>query len=145
LLALVLAYSEALLHWGSPELVATVDGIRSGTRARLHAVPHPIEALLGVPALAWGVFMRARRRQGWWVTAFGTTLTAPLTTRLVDPGVTLATTALAAAYSLLVGLALAYLVIRAEQSFSGSHGRRARRDEEAGAHRPEPGRMAPLH
>lgn len=144
LLAVALAYSQALAHWGSPGLVDAVTRMRNDTRATLYAVPHPIEALLGVPTLAWGVFMRARRRQGWWVTAIGTAFTAAVTPRLVDDGVGLATTLLSEAYSLLLGLVLGYLVIRAEQTLTGSHGRRARRDEEAGAHRPEPGRMAAL-
>lgn len=145
LLAVALAYTQALAHWGSPDLVDAVTRLRNDTRATLHAVPHPIAALLGIPALAWGVFMRARRRQGWWVTGIGTAFTAAATTRLVDHGVGLGTTLLSEAYSLLVGLALGYLVIRAEQSLTGSRGRRARRDEEAGAHRPEPGRFATLH
>jgi hypothetical protein len=143
-LAFALAYGEALAHWGSPGLIEWADRIQAGTRARLHAVPHPMEVLLGVPALVWGVFMRARRRQGWWVTAFGTVLTAPLASRLVDD-VPLATTLLAEGYSLVLGLALGYLVIRVDQSVTGSRGRRARRDEEAAAHRPEPGRSEPLH
>lgn len=144
LLAIALAYSEALEHWGSPDLIAWANRLRADTRATLHAVPHPIEVLLGVPALAWGVFMRARRRQGWWVTAFGTALTAPVTTRLVDHGVGLATTGLSLAYSLVLGLVLSWLVIRVDQSLTGGRGRRSRRDEGAGAHRPEPSRVAAL-
>ncbi|HEY6934199.1 MAG TPA: hypothetical protein VI452_12455 [Marmoricola sp.] len=144
LLVVALAYTQALAHWGSPGLVHAVDRLRNGTRATLHAVPHPIEVLVGIPALAWGVFMRARRRQGWWVTAFGAAFTAPVATRLVDPGVALSTTLLSEGYSLLGGLLVGYLVVRAEQVLAGSHGRRARRHEEAGAHRPEPGRTAAL-
>ena len=33
--------------------------------------PAADQALVGVPALVWGCHMRARRRQGWWVCAFG--------------------------------------------------------------------------
>ena len=56
---------------------------RSSTASRwaadnLGAFPRPIEALLGVPALVWGCHMRARRRQGWWVCAFGVAATAPV-------------------------------------------------------------------
>jgi hypothetical protein len=144
LLAIALAYSEALARWGSPELIAWADGLRAGIRETMHAVPHPIEVLLGVPALAWGVVLRARRRQGWWVTAFGTTLTAPMNTRLVDQGVGLVTTGLSLVYSLVIGLLLSWLVIRVDRSLTGPHGRRSRRDDQAGAHRPEPSRAAPL-
>ena len=42
---------------------------------------------LGVPALVWGTHMRARRRQGWWVCAFGVGATAPIAQLLVDPQV----------------------------------------------------------
>jgi hypothetical protein len=144
LLAFALAYSAALGRWGSPELVGQVEDFRAMVRSHLHAVPHPIEALLGVPALAWGVFMRARRRQGWWVCAFGAAATAPATTRFLEFAVPTRATVLAAVYSLVVGLVIGYVVIRIEQSFTGTHGRRARRTEEAGAHRPEPGRMHAL-
>jgi hypothetical protein len=145
LLVLALAYSEALGRWGSPEVVGRLDDLRHSVRVRLHAVPHPIETLLGVPALCWGTFMRARRRQGWWVCAFGAAVTAPSTTRFVEGAVPTLTTILGAAYSLVLGLLLGYVVIRVEQAFTGSRGRRARRDEEASAHRPEPGRLDPLH
>jgi hypothetical protein len=145
LLVLALAYSEALGRWGSPDLIGRLDDLRHTLRVRLHAVPHPIEALLGVPALCWGVFMRARRRQGWWVCAFGAAVTAPSTTRFVIGDVPTSTNVLGAAYSLVVGLLVGYVVIRVEQAFTGSRGRRARRDEEASAHRPEPGRLDPLH
>jgi hypothetical protein len=144
LLVFGLAYSEALTHWGSPEVVGRIDDFRHSVRIRLHAVPHPLETLLGVPALCWGVFMRARRRQGWWVCAFGAAVTAPSTTRFVEGGVPTSTTILGAVYSLVLGLLIGYVVIRVEQAFTGSRGRRARRDEEAAAHRPEPARMDPL-
>ena len=45
--------------------------------------------MLGVPALAWGVHMRARRRQGWWVCAFGVAATVPVANSLVNPAITL--------------------------------------------------------
>jgi hypothetical protein len=144
-LAFALAYSRALAHWGSPSFIDSVDQFRLDVRSHLHAVPHPIEVLLGIPAIVWGVFMRARRRQGWWVCAFGVTATASAATHLIDPGVSLQTTLLSAGYSLVLGLLLGYVVIRVEQLFTGTHGRRARRDEEAHAHRPEPGRLQPLH
>ncbi|MCW2753652.1 MAG: hypothetical protein JWQ32_1063 [Marmoricola sp.] len=145
MLALALAYSQAIAHWGSRDLVSTGDDLRDWTRTTLGAVPHPIVALLGYPALLWGVFMRARRRQGWWVSAFGVAATAPTTTRLVAADTGFGSVVLGAVYSLVIGVGIGYLVIRIEQSFTGTHGRRARRDEEAEAHRPEPGRLSPLH
>ena len=145
ILAIALAYSEALGRWGSPQLTGQVDTLRLWLRDTFGAVPHPIEVLLGIPALSWGVFMRARRRQGWWVSAFGVAATAPATSRLIDPAMTATNTTLAAVYSLALGLFLGYLLIRAEQAFQGTRGARARRSEEAAAHRPEPTRLRALH
>jgi hypothetical protein len=144
LLAIALAYSEAVGRWGSPALVNGIDDVRVFVRAHAGAVPHPIETLLGVPALCWGTFMRARRRQGWWVCAFGAAVPAPATTRFLIADVPVHTTVLGAVYSLVLGLALGWGAVRAEQVLTGSRGRRARRDEEAAAHRPEPARFEPL-
>lgn len=144
-LAFALAYSEAIAQWGSRDLVGTIDDFRDSTKQLLHAVPHPIMALLGYPALLWGVFMRARRRQGWWVCAFGVAVTAPTASRLVAQHVNATSVVLGAVYSVIAGVALGYLVIRIEHALTGTHGRRARRDEEAEAHRPEPSRFAALH
>lgn len=145
LLALALAYSSAVGRWGSHDLVVHLHHLRALTRSHLHAVPHPIETLLGVPALCWGTFMRARRRQGWWVCAFGAALTAPSTTRFIVSGVAADTGALAAIYSLVLGAVLGWLLVRLDQAVTeGAAGGRARRAEESTAHRPEPGRFAPL-
>jgi hypothetical protein len=145
MLAIALAYSEAIAQWGSRDLVGTIDDFRDSTRDALRAVPHPIMALLGYPALVWGVFMRARRRQGWWVCAFGVAVTSPSATRLAAQELNATSVVLGALYSVIAGVALGYVVIRIEQSLTGTHGRRARRDEEAEAHRPEPDRFDPLH
>jgi hypothetical protein len=144
MLAFALAYSEAIAHWGSRDLVGMADDLRDSTRHNLGAVPHPIVAMLGYPALIWGVFMRARRRQGWWVCAFGVAATAPIATRLVSTDLGARSVLLGGVYSLVVGAVVGYLVIRVEQALTGSRGRRARRDEEAEAHRPEPRRTRPL-
>lgn len=144
LLAFALAYSEAFGQWGSPELVSRFDDVRMSARDALGAVPHPIEVLLGIPALVWGVFMRARRRQGWWVCAFGVAATAPTAARLVNTTIDLDMFFLGLAYSVIPGLLIGYAVIRLEQFLTGTHGRRARRDEESHALRPEPGRFEPL-
>ena len=110
----------------------------------------PIETLLGFPALTWGVFMRARRRQGWWACAFGVAATVSTACALVDPEVEVLRAVLGGAYSLVLGLLLGYLVIRLDLFLTGSSGgarssgRRSRVDEEAAASRPEPPRTRPL-
>ena len=139
-----LAYGEALETWGAPALIERYDAVRFGTRDLLGAVPHPLETLVGIPALAWGVHLRARRRQGWWVCAFGTAATAPATTLLVDVGITPLNTLLAAGYSIVLGLLLGYLLIRLDQSLRGARGRWTRPTEQSVAHRPEPSRLTPL-
>jgi hypothetical protein len=144
LLAVSLAYTEALGRWGSPELVDMFERASRDLRDLIGAVPRPTAFLLGFPALAWGVSTRARRRQGWWGTGFGAAGLAVVATGLLDPEVSLVEAGLATAYSLAAGLLLGYLVIRADSFLSGARGRRARRLEEAAAHRPEPGRTHPL-
>lgn len=144
LLAVTLAYSQALARWGSPDLV---DAVRTGTERvqdTIGAVPRPVELLLGFPALAWGVSIRARRRQGWWVCVFGATGLAVASVSLLDPARTLAEAGLSLVYSAVVGLLLGYLLIRIDAFLTGTRGRRARQAERAAAHRPEPGRMHAL-
>lgn len=144
LLAVGLAYSEALAAWGSPELVRTLEDLYGTARDGLGAVPRPTEVLLGIPALAWGVSVRARRRQGWWPCAFGAAGLAGIAAGLLDPRVGLGEAALETTYGVVLGLGLGYLVIRGDAFLSGNRGGEARRAEEAAAHRPEPRRTAPL-
>lgn len=143
-LAVTLAYAEALRRWGSTELVDhLLDGVR-WCRDHLGAFPRPIEAVLGVPALAWGCHMRARRRQGWWLCAFGVAATAPVASSLVNPAISLLECGLSVTYGLVVGLVIGYAVIRIDLAVTGSRGTGGRRAEEAGAVRPEPSRTAAL-
>jgi hypothetical protein len=88
--------------------------------------------------------MRARRRQGWWVSAFGVAATLTVTCALIDPTVSDRRALLGEGYSLVLGLVVGYLVIRLDLFFTGPRGRRARQDEEAAAHRPEPARTRAL-
>lgn len=143
LLAFGVAYSLALTHWGSHYVSDTVDSLRTWTHDSLGASPHLLEVIVGVPSLCWGVFTRARRRQGWWMCAFGVAFTAPAATSLVDGSLT-RVALLGCLYSLILGVVVGFVVVRVEQTFTGSRGRRARRSEEASAHRPEPRRWAPL-
>ena len=144
LLAVTLLYAEMLRRYGSPELV---DNLLAGvrwSRDHLGAFPRPIETVLGVPALAWGCHMRARRRQGWWLCAFGVAATAPVANALVNPAISLLECGLSVVYGLVVGLLLGYAVIRADLALTGSRGEGGRRLEEAGAVRPEPHRTTAL-
>lgn len=143
-LTVTLAYTEALARWGSPDMVSGVNDAFEMVRDAIGAVPRPIDVLLAFPALAWGVSTRARRRQGWWVTAFGAPGLAVVAVSLVEPGASLVEAGLSVLYSLVLGLAVGYAVIRADLFLTGARGRRARRLEELAAHRPEPGRLQPL-
>jgi hypothetical protein len=142
LLLVVLVYTAALTRYGSPGLIEQVRSAEDWTRDHLGGVPHPVEVLIGIPALAWGVSLRSRRRQGWWVCAFGVAATAASASRLVDDGLAERATALAAVYSILLGLLLGLVVIRLERLLTGRGGRHARGEQLA---RHEPGRLQPLH
>lgn len=143
-LAITLAYAELLRRYGTPGLVTNLLDVVTWSRDTLGAFPRPLETVLGIPALAWGVHMRARRRQGWWVCAFGVAATAPVANALVNPTVTLTESVLSVTYGAVVGLVIGFVVIRLDLALTGPRGRRGRRTEEAGALRPEPRRTRAL-
>lgn len=144
LLVVVVVYTAALTRYGDPGLVAEVGRAEDWTRENLGGVPHPVEVLIGIPALAWGVSLRSRRRQGWWACAFGTAATAHVASDLIDAGDLESSTALAATYSIVLGLLLAFILIRLERVLTGRTGRRAA-DDPSIPPRVEPGRWQPLH
>jgi hypothetical protein len=144
ILAGLLLYAELLRRYGPPDLVTSLlDGVR-WSRENLGAFPRPIEAALGVPALAWGVHMRARRRQGWWLCAFGAAGTTAVANSLVNPAISLRECGLSVGYGLVVGLLIGYAVIRADVALTGASGRGRRAGGPATAVRPEPPRSAAL-
>jgi hypothetical protein len=147
MLVVTVGYAELLQRYGTHGLVETLDDAVRWSHHHLGAFPRPIVALLGVPALTWGTHMRARRRQGWWVCAFGIALSAPVAYALVDPGRSVEEVALATAYGVAIGLVLGFLLIRLDLRLTSPRGRRGRRqaqiDEETGV-RPEPGRTHAL-
>ncbi|GAA1910861.1 hypothetical protein GCM10009797_00670 [Nocardioides hwasunensis] len=143
-LVLTLAYAELLRRYGAQSFVSSILDFTDWTTDRIGAFPRPLVVLLGIPALVWGTHVRARRRQGWWVCAFGVAATVPLATGLVSPDSSYADAGLRAAYSLVLGVLLGYLIIRADLALTGTKGRGGRRAEEAGPHRPEPRRFAEL-
>jgi hypothetical protein len=147
MLAVTVGYAELLQRYGTHGVIESLDEAVRWSHHHLGAFPRPIVALLGVPALTWGTHMRARRRQGWWVCAFGIALTAPVAYALVDPGRSVKEVALATAYGVVIGLLLGLLLIRLDLRLTSPRGRRGRRqaelDEETGV-RPEPGRTHAL-
>ena len=54
LLLVVLVYTAALTRYGSPELVLQVRSAQEWVRDQLGGVPHPVEVLVGIPALVVG-------------------------------------------------------------------------------------------
>jgi hypothetical protein len=147
MLALTVGYAALLQRYGTHGLVEALDHAVRWSHHHLGAFPRPIVALLGVPALTWGSHMRARRRQGWWVCAFGIAASAPVAYALVDPGRSVKEVALATAYGSVIGLAVGVLLIRVDlrlTSPTGGRGRRQATPEEVEAVRPEPGRTHAL-
>ncbi len=143
-LGITLAYAELLTRYGTPVLVEWLTDASGWLRETIGASPRPILAVLGVPALMWGTHMRARRRQGWWVCAFGVGATAPIAQALIDPSVARLEATLAIGYGLVLGLLIGFVLIRADLRITGQRGRGARRAEEAAAIRPEPARIEAL-
>ncbi|WP_137293046.1 hypothetical protein [Nocardioides dongxiaopingii] len=155
LLAVTLLYAELLRRYGTTELVTSLlDAVR-WSRDNLGAFPRPIESVLGIPALAYGCHMRARRRQGWWVCAFGAAATSAVANSLANPAIARTESVLSVCYGLVVGLVLGFVLIRLDLFLTGGSsrrgrnapaagGRRSRVAEEATALRPEPARGKPL-
>lgn len=141
-LAVTLAYGELLRRYGTPGLVEGLLEAVRWSREHLGAFPRPLEAVLGVPALTWGIHMRARRGQGWWVCAFGVAATAPVATSLVNTTVSVAEASLAVLYGVVVGLAVGFLLIRVDLLLSGTGRRRGTRAYAAAEQ--EPRRTSPL-
>ena len=147
LLGATVGYAALLQRYGTHDVVQTLDDAVRWSHHHLGAFPRPIVALVGVPALTWGVHMRARRPQGWWVCAFGAGLTAPVAYALVDPGRSVEEVVLATTYAVVIGLALGLVLIRLDVRITAPRGRRGRRlaaPGEVGAAPPEPGRTQAL-
>ena len=142
-LALTLAYAEALRRYGAPELVDTLLDGRQWALETLHGAPRPVQALLGVPALMWGVHMRARRRQGWWVCAFGVTAAAQVTHTFLDPSLTLVEAGLTTLYSVILGVLIGAVIIRLDLLLTGDPARAAVRGPTTRWPRCAPNRAAP--
>jgi len=143
-LVLTLAYGELLRRYGTGSVVGSALDFAAWTADRIGAFPRPLVVFLGIPALLWGCFQRARRRQGWWVCAFGVTATVPMSQALLEPDGSFLEAGLRGIYSLVLGLLLGYLLVRLDLALTAPRGRRGRRAEEADAHRPEPSRFSEL-
>lgn len=140
-LVVVGVYSETVTRYGASSLVTAVDDMKSFLRDHLGAVPHPVEVLVGYPALLWGVLTRSRRRQGWWACALGTVATVSVASALVDSHIRFHTAALAGGYSLVLGILLGLVVVAVDRRLSRG---RFGADEPLRPLRPEPGRFARL-
>ncbi len=144
LLAGSLLYAEMLRRYDVSAVVGPTNAAVDWSRDTLGAAPSPILVLLGVPALAWGVHMRARRRQGWWVCAFGAAATLDVAKTLVNWDTSYVEAGLQQVYGVALGLLVGYGVIRLDLRLTGQRGRRARAAEAEHAVRPEPRRFGSL-
>lgn len=135
------AYVQAIRSWGSPDVVQTLTDLNDWIKELLGAAPRPVEAIVGFPALVWGVWVRNRRRQGWWMSAFGALGAAGVTSSLIAPG-SLANSLQATGYGVLIGGLLGLVLILFDRLLTKGGGRRA--DSSADVDRPEPRRFAPL-
>ncbi|MGH3447274.1 MAG: hypothetical protein ACRDP4_06595, partial [Nocardioidaceae bacterium] len=142
-LAASVAYVQAVRHWGSPGVVASLTDAKVWLHDLLGATPRPMEALVGFPAVVWGVTVRNRRRQGWWISAFGALGSAGVATCLVRPLLSPSASMAATGYDLAIGAALGLMLVGVDRLLTGT-GRRARRRLVGENERPEPARQAAL-
>lgn len=142
ILALSVAYAQAIRSWGSPGLVATISDVDGWITATFGASPRPVEMLVGFPALLWGVAFRRRNRQGWWMCAFGALGAAGVTSSLIQDS-SLGDNLQATAYSLLIGAVIGVVLIAMDRALT-SGGRRSGSAESASVERSEPARFEAL-
>ncbi|TIC82215.1 hypothetical protein E8D34_17185 [Nocardioides sp. GY 10113] len=148
LLAVTLLYAEMLRRYGAYTLIDQLLAVVRWSRDNLGAFPRPISAILGVPAIVYGCHMRARRRQGWWVCAFGVAATAPTATALGNPEIAAGEALLSVGFGLVVGVLLGWAVIKVDRLVTGSGpssgGGRRVATQAVEPLRPEPHRTAAL-
>ena len=118
-LVVTLLYAELLRRYGESGLVSSLLDFVRWSRDNVGAFPRPIEAVLGVPALAYGCHMRARRRQGWWVCAFGVAATSAAANALANPEIAFTEAGLSLLYGLVIGLGIGFIVIRLDVFLTG--------------------------
>ncbi|MEI2715238.1 MAG: hypothetical protein V9G04_18595 [Nocardioides sp.] len=146
-LAVLVTYGELFRRYGTSDLVDQVFAGRDWARENLGGAPRPLQSLLGIPALVWGTHMRARRRQGWWVCAFGVAGTASIAPLLAESGMGLTELLITETGGLLIGGVIGAVTIAIDVALTGgrvSSGKRSRRSAGVDAVRPEPARTSPL-
>jgi hypothetical protein len=144
LLVGALAYAQAVRTWGSPDLLRSLADFRDWISESIGASPRPIEALVGFPALVWGVAVRHQRRQGWWVCAFGALGAAGIVSSLIDPTTALREAMLSTGYDVLLGAVIGLFVVGLDRLLTHGGGRRADATIDVDPERPEPPRFQPL-
>jgi hypothetical protein len=123
--------------------VQNLDDFKASVTDLLGAAPRPVEALVGFPALVWGVAVRGRRRQGWWMCAFGALGAAGVTTSLIRSDVEFWSAMASTGYDVAIGLGIGLAVVFVDGLLTGG-GRRADATRDLVASRPEPDRFTPL-
>jgi hypothetical protein len=144
ILAGAVGYAAAVRRWGSSDFLTTVTETQHHIKHYLHAIPRVSEALVGFPALMWGVSIRRRRRQGWWMCAFGALGSAGLATGFVSPDVTVSEAFIATGEGLAIGAVLGFVLIGIDRLVTGGHGRRSADPDQLDIERPEVPRFAPF-
>ncbi len=144
MLAASVVYTQAIRQWGSPELVQSLVDAKAWVVDQFVAVPRPIEAFVGFPALVWGVAIRSRRRQGWWLCAFGALGAAGTATALVQQRIGLVANLAATGYDVAIGSVLGLVIVALDRVLTEPGGRRAQPPDAATGERLEPARLAPL-
>jgi hypothetical protein len=140
----LLAYTQVLRRYGSPEVVTRLDETVTWLTDTLHGVPRPVAALVGFPALVWGCNARGRRPSGWWPCVFGVLGTAVVASSLASPRLDPELAVLSTAYSVGIGTVLGLALWRIDlllirpRTMGVPAGRRAMRRDRP--RRAEPGR-----
>ena len=136
-------YIQAIKSYGSRDVVQGLTDAKDWVSRMLGATPRPVEAVVGFPAIVWGVTTRRRRRQGWWMCAFGALGAAGVATSLIQPDTSLEEAMQATGYDVLIGGAIGLILVGLDALLTGG-GRRAQTPDQVDVVRPEPPRFAPL-